>query len=514
MIDKMTISHTRRLQMLRVSWLGLLGVLLSIFDLLAPLTSSTIWRQTQTAMLTHNYVTSGFSLHGLRVEFMGPARPLMVQEFPFYNLLTGLASRYFGHPVFWGKLVSLAAFLIALALLLRLVERFYGSHHSWLAGLLFVISPLCILVRTSFQPDALGLMFLLLALDELVRWREEHHLSRLSVFAAVFLLAGWEKFPIIVPYLPIVAFLFCTDQNGFRIPRLRELAVIVIVFLLPFLAWYLYAMRLTDPQLIPKGLFLLGDLHRFFRLSYYVKPAFIFGLYVFCGTGLIFGIAALPRSTVAEYILAAGIPLYLFVIPTASEQHYYEFAIMPIAAVLMTIGAMRLAARLSRRQVIFFGTVVASVYVLVCCIATLYLLRRDRVFPEAGKAVAEKTEPGDLLVSLVLHDRVYLASRDYPILAYPVMHYFAQRTGWDLYYGSWTSQDDVERQLRDFKAEGARYLVVTWYSADLEPKLTSLAPRALRRDPQIDGKKIFNALSKEYRFVAAGPNYGILQLGQ
>ena len=87
----------------------LILIAVSLPDLFSPPISSTIWRQCQTAMLTENFVKSGFRLHGLTVDIFGDENPMMIQEFPLYHILTGILFKITGINIFWGKLISLLA---------------------------------------------------------------------------------------------------------------------------------------------------------------------------------------------------------------------------------------------------------------------------------------------------------------------------------------------------------------------------------------------------------------------
>lgn len=455
-------------------------------------------------MLTKNFVASGFSLHGLYVDFMGPGKSRMVYEFPVYNFAAGALSLIFGHLMLIGKLLSLGAFVFSLLLLIWIVDRFYGTPASLLAGLFFVLSPLAILMRTSFQPDALGLMFVVLAVYELIQWRETRSVVHLSLFAAALILAGLLKILLLVPFVPILALLFFASWNGKQRPSWYWAPIVALAVLLPVAAWYVYAVRATDPLLMAKGMFFIGDLHRFLSSAYYLKPAIIVLFYVLAAAGIVFATAALLKGGVVEYALASGIPLYLILVPTSAEQHYYQFAVAPIVAVLMALGALRL-----RRS---FAIPLFVAFLTISAVASVYLLRHDQIFEEAGAAVASQSRPDDLVVSLALHDRVYISSPENKVMAYPAMHYFAARQGWNVCYRRGESIVDVERDIDSYRRSGAVLLVLTWYSTDLEPVLTRHAPETIKRNPHVDGEELFHELRERYQFAYVGRNYGILRL--
>ena len=125
-----------------VVFLGILLFALSLYDLLSPPISKTIWRQTQTAMLTENFVNEGFSFKGLYLNIMGREKALAVYEFPVYNFVVGVLYVFFGIEQIWGKVVSLTCSLFCMMLLIELVRRRYGSCLGLLGGLFFILSPI------------------------------------------------------------------------------------------------------------------------------------------------------------------------------------------------------------------------------------------------------------------------------------------------------------------------------------------------------------------------------------
>ena len=89
-------------------------VALSLYDLLSPPINRVMWRQTQTAMLTDNFIKEGFSMNGLYINLDGTNKLMTVYEFPLYNFIVGILFVAFSNNIFWGKLISFIASVISL----------------------------------------------------------------------------------------------------------------------------------------------------------------------------------------------------------------------------------------------------------------------------------------------------------------------------------------------------------------------------------------------------------------
>ena len=487
----------------------ILLIAVSLFDLLAPLISSTIWRQTQTAMLTENLIKEHFSPWGLYVNILGPAKPLMIYEFPSYNFITGIFLYFFGDSVIWGKFLSMIFSVFSLIILTKIIRKYYGQTLAVLTAVFFIFSPLGMLVRTSFQPDSMGLMFLLLALYNLLKWRLDNKPVFFVIFIFSLLLSGLTKFPIIVPYIPFICFIFLFPSGKLRVPSYREICLCVFVFIVPLILWNLFALKVSNPDFVksPQAMFLMGDLARFLRAGYYIKPLFILIFYVFSGIGAFFFLLSFRGVKFFELLLLLGLPLYAIIIPTSVEQHYYQFAVIPIISLFIAKGFLAFSSFFKRKGLQFIIVLGVILYIGGFLVATQYLLRQDKVSYLSAKKLSETTRPEDLCLFLVLHDRLYVTANFSPI-----MSYFSRRKGWNLAYGSDCDYKDLIEQVEGYKQQGARFLLVTWHTPDLEPWFAAYIPRKLLRDPMVNGKKIYENLKNTYIDIYEDKNCGILLL--
>ena len=495
-------------------WLAILLVLLilvSLYDLFSPPINPTGFRQTQTAMLTENFVKEGFSINGLYVNLNGPGKLMLVFEFPIYNFIVGIFFLLFGNNIIWAKLVSLICSIITLLLLFKLVRRLYGDSVAVCTCLFFIFSPLNLLMGTAVQPDALGLMFLMVALSKLLDWQGNESLADFVFFSLALLGSGLAKYPIMVPYLPVLGLGLLHVRGRWRMLPWREMAIFLLLFIAPLVGWYLYRFQVNPDMTTASeavSQFLIGDLGRFLTWQYYIKPAYVLGGIIFCAAGFLFFLLGLRPMKPLEMALVSGIPFYFLIVPTVRDQYYYLYAALPIFAFFMGRGLVNFWQWCTAKKLnyVFYG--VCSLFALAFMVSSTYVLRHDKVIWAAAQAVKKVSDPADLIFSLTMHDRGNSIGG-----INPEMFYLAQRKGWNIEFHS-AEINDIEEQIETARRAGARWLVMTWYTPDQESWFVSALPKNLRRYPGVDGYPIYQALKQRYRVVVSDKNYAIMSLGK
>ena len=488
--------------------IGLL-VLLSIGDLFSPPISPTIARQTQTYAQVVHFVASGFSPGGLAMDIDGPRPFTVIYEFPLYQAVVGTLFMLLGPAYFWGKLVSLAATTAALWIFLRLASDQWGQAVAGRAGFFLVSCPITLLLSTAFQPDAVAFALAAGATIVLSRWRRGPTRRRWLAFLVLLLAAALAKFPIIIPVLPLLGASALYVAGRWRRPTMAEALMVLAIFAVPFLAWSFYRTTLMDSSslVVDRNMFFLGDLSRFLRLSFYLKPAFILGAMAMCGVGVPLVLLGVRRLDAVLGALLLGAVLYFVMIPTAADQTYYALPLLPLLAVLMARGMLRLEERFSARARIAVGIC----WIAGFAVAAPYTLRHDDVSFEAARAAAAVTRREDLLFVMNMHDRgVGIGGLN------PSVVTLAGRRGWNVQFDT-TDGESLRRQIEVRRNEGARWVVTTWFTPDLEPWFTPLLPAAFSRCPTlngvpVDGRAITDYLSRQYPVAAQGQNFALLNL--
>lgn len=493
-------------------------LLLSLYDLLLPqFTIPTVLRQAHTAMLTENFVKEGFSLNGLYLNIFGNDKPVLALEFPLYNFVVGLFFLLFNTSLLWGKLLSFGSSVVCLYIVIKLANDVYGWDVAKYSGIFFVLSPLGMMMRTAFQPDAMAMMLVLISLVFLYRWHLGRSRRSIFFFSLFLLLAGLGKFPIIVPFLPLIGLAIFTQESRFKIPNIVDILIISGVFVLPFLSWYLFCGSITHPiygyTTSERSMFFIGDLTRFFSLRYYINPVYSITLLACSGVGLLFiafGIKKLPPTAIA---LLIGIPFYYILIPTVKDQHYYLFACVPIFSVLMSFGVIKISESEFNSKLKY--TIYASFFIIFLFLSIYAIvLKSDKIIFAAANDVNRVTNSSDLVVSATLHNRTVLTNKNNPIL-----FYFAKRKGWNMLLDDVSSLDEtsllkIKDHVVDKKNQGAKWIVVTWYTPDMESSVEKFIPASAKTksDPGINGMAVYDYLRQIYPVVLERKNYAIMKL--
>lgn len=503
-------------------WLLLsLLTLLSLYDLLLPqFTAPTILRQAQTAMLTENFVREGFKISGLYLNIFGNEKHLLVLEFPIYNFISGLFFLAFGAGLFWGKLVSFLASIMSLACICRLLKDSYNEKVAAWGGLFFVLSPLGMMMRTAFQPDSMALMFLLLSLVALREWHHKRSVGTMILFSISLLLGGLAKFPVMVPFLPLIALAFFTKNNRFQLPDIKSIAAIAVFFVFPFLAWYLSCGRFTDASLAylasDRSMFLIGDLKRFSSIFYYINPAYSIVMLGCSGIGALFFIFGIRNLSPIGKALLVGIPFYFIIIPTVKDQHYYLFACTPVFALFMARGWLALLEICKDGRLILAKNALLIIFVACFSFLSCYaiVLRNDRVMVNSAQTVNGLSKPDDLVFAVTMHNRTAVFGG-----INSTFFYLAQRKGWNVNLGDFSRLDQsildrIKEQAEAKRSQGAKWIVVSWYTPDLESPLDAYFPVSAktRVDPGVDGRVVFDMLKNDYETAFQGKNYAVLKL--
>ncbi len=492
-----------------VVFLIVLLIIVCLYDLLSPPISATISRQAHTAILTNNFLKEGFSLKGLYMQLNGQDRLRVAYEFPIYNFIVAFLFKVFGNNPFWGKLVSFLGTIVMLVVFRRLVKSISNNLVAFYASLFFIFIPVNVLMFTSFQPDALGLMFLMLSIFILDKWRSTFKPILIIGFSVCLLLCGLCKYPLLVPYIPLFILAYLFPERRFRFPRPIELVSIAFLFIVPLVSWYLYRAHLTDPIFSggETAAFLFGNLSRFLSPGFYARPLIMLAVLVFCGSGCIYFLFGLRRISAVEIILFIGIPLYFIVVPTVADQYYYLFAIAPIAAFFMARGMDHAVSYFKRHHVVFLGYVLGVSFILFSIFGMTYVLRRDRVILPASASMRQVSVRDDLIFVVNMHDRgVGVGGHN------PTVFYFTGRNGWDIQNFNPKNFENIITQINSRRDQGAKWLLLTWYTPDLEPWYSHFLPEQFNRSPRFDSKIIADKLKRRYPVARSGDNYAILSL--
>jgi hypothetical protein len=473
-----------------------------------------MWRQTQTAELTRNFAASGFSWDGLSIWTQGN-RPVIVHyEFPIYNALLGLVDRVTGHYATPGKFLSFVAGGCCTLLVGTLACRLGGSASnddrsmcSWVAASLFFIwSPVSVLMNTSYQPDSFGLAAALAGVWLWTKVQRSTDFAYFALGAVLLTTATMIKFPLVVPYVPVVLLLLIRSLRIGGAFALKSIGVL-IVCLAPVVLWYV-ARRVPTFGLASRdqmvAMFAFGDLGRFLRPEWYVKPAICFVGLVLGGFGIFPLAIGGRRLPVLSSLAALGIVTYLVVIPTVADQYYYLYPTIPLLSIIIGHGFSSIAgwARRSPAAIALLA-VAAAMWVAVLGAGWLYVLRQDRVTLEAAREIGRLKSEGDLVLFIPNHDRVIGKGSFNPSFSY-----LSGARGW---LAEPTSDADVDHYVPQDEGVVPDWIVVTRYTPDLETPLAPILPQRFRNQPVIDSESTIIALKQIYEVRHETKNFVIFR---
>ena len=129
----------------------------------------------------------------------------------------------------------------------------------------------------------------------------------------------------------------------------------------------------------------------------------------------------------------------------------------------------------------------------------------------AATAVRRVSGPDDLLFVMNMHDRgVGIGLLNSSIVT------LAERRGWNVRFEA-PSVAVLLPQIEARRHAGARWLVATWYTQDLDPWFTPFLPASFSRCPRfadqpVDGHGLAEQLALHYPIVVQGLNFAVLRL--
>jgi hypothetical protein len=332
----------------------LLGVVLRLHHLTAPLADTHNWRQTQTAMITRNLYRDGFNLWSPHVDFYCTAEicsesGLLVLEFPLYNTIVALLYKIFGMREILGRLVSIGFSIGAALLLYRFTSRLSGTTVALFATLYFILSPLSVFYGRAFMPESLMLFAGIGALLYFHDWLQNERWLTFTIAIIFTITTSLVKLPMIHILIPMAYMAWA--QHGRGLFRKKALALFLILSLVPPAIWSLHSA--TSPNL---GMtWLLSDLNLLRGKELYLVIWKRLGQDVLTSVGRALFVLGLflglrkKGERVLDIWFGATI-LYVLALGRGNAvHHYYQLPLLPMAVIY--IGkAMALLPRLGLRR--------------------------------------------------------------------------------------------------------------------------------------------------------------------
>ncbi len=333
-------------------WLPLLlGLVLRLVNLSAPILGVHSWRQADTAGLARNFHNQQLPIWLPQVDWGGAGPGFAETDFPIYSYAVSLLYNVFGVHEWLARALSLLCSLGALWLIQRLGQRLLGREAGWWGALFFAVLPLSVYYGRTVQPEALLLLCSALALERGLAWGQS---GRRQDLALVGLGLGGAALIKVLPLfwlgVPLLWIAWC--RYGPRIWRQPGLWLMALLVLAATAGWYSHAHQLYLQTGLSFG-FWGAKAARYswtelLSLSYWgdiLLRTSVRGLAVLGLPLLLLGLA-LPRRKPEEWLLPLGLGAVLLagaVAPSSSHIHeYYQLPLLLFACPLLGKGWVQL----------------------------------------------------------------------------------------------------------------------------------------------------------------------------
>jgi 4-amino-4-deoxy-L-arabinose transferase-like glycosyltransferase len=141
------------------------------------------WRQADTAAIARHFTEAGAGILRPRIDWGGSGPGYVESEFQLYPYVVSFGLRLFGEHAWPGQLVSLAATLAAVVVVWRSFRARFGLLPAVGGALTLLTARAVVFAATSVQPEALCLLFYLVAWSAFERWVTDGGRKSLALYA-------------------------------------------------------------------------------------------------------------------------------------------------------------------------------------------------------------------------------------------------------------------------------------------------------------------------------------------
>lgn len=411
------------------------GVLLRLYQIAAPLADYHSWRQADTAAVSRNFARDGIDMLHPRYDDLsnvqsGQENPFgyRMVEFPLYNAAIALLynTAPTGAPIeVYGRIVSVIAWATIAVMMYFLLLWEVGIVAAITATLVFTTMPFMVFFTRVVLPETTALAFAFGSLFTLYVARDKNRFAYATyvlVSSALFAGSLLIKPTTLFFGLPLL-YLFIRKH---RIAFLKKPSF-YLYFLLAAIPLILWRFWITQyPEGIPVSSWLFTSVNTsegvqsvFFRPSFFRWILFerinniILGGYL--TAFFILGTIAKPKKWFMHYLLTSSI-LYIFTFQGGNLQHeYYQTLILPTLCMFIGIGVSFLFVH---KQIIIpaFTAVLTIAIWGMSFLFSYYTVKNYYVYsediPHIANIVKTLTSPTDLIVTDTLGDTTLLYAMD------------------------------------------------------------------------------------------------------
>jgi 4-amino-4-deoxy-L-arabinose transferase-like glycosyltransferase len=414
----MTLVHQPTTTVFMPRWVLYVTILvllaIRIPHLAADLTDHDSWRQTDTATIARNFLGEP-NIFYPRINWGAPGPGYVETEFQLYPYAVHLVYRVLGENPLYGRVLSLILTGLAALVMYRMARRYWGQWLSLLATILFLTAPLVFRYSRAFMPEALVLLFYLLAALKYFDFLATERWADVLGAAASMTMAILVK-PTSI-HLGLLLIVLTVLKRGPAYLLTPKCLVFAVVSLLPGVAYYAHAAHLHVQYGNTFGVISGGD-SKWGSLHYWTSPRFYIGLfqmerwYLFGDKGgtflVLVGVALAPSNLRKLLILWFGtiVVYYLIVARCAGrfwglQYHVYAAPVVALALTAGLVGILRVARRIGfPRAGYVAGCALAllTVYAHVSRNVELLNATADPALAAAGRELARLSAREDLVI--------------------------------------------------------------------------------------------------------------------
>ncbi|GEM_PF-2904007 len=220
-----------------------LGLVIQLININNPTFGNQAWRQADTATIARQYYLHGYNFFSPEVNWNGTEPEYISSEFPILPFVWALIYKFTGETLVIARLFGILFTLISAFLVYRLAKHFFSTSAAFYSTLIFLFSPITILLGKTIQPEPAMLCFSIGAIYSLVKWEDSDNylylLTAIFCTASAFLL----KIPTVYLLLPIIWIFYTKFGKAFI--KKPVVYAYIIISIIPAFLWYSYAKKLS-----------------------------------------------------------------------------------------------------------------------------------------------------------------------------------------------------------------------------------------------------------------------------
>ncbi len=459
-------------------------VILRLAYISKPSLEKTSWKEIDHIAISQNFMDNHYNIFKPTIKW--PAEPPRVtsMEFPFVPYIASLFYTVFGYNVYSVRLLTLLSTILLMIFIERLARIFFGSYVSILAAFFAGLLSMYNEFYNQLFSEPVLISFEVIAIYYFYKWAESDMKKFTWQSVLSFSLVILLKPPGLYTLLPVAFVIWMKYKFSFK--PLLKFSKLIAISLIPAIAWYAYAYYLGKTSIDVFGVFgghnkfqSLHELtsHRYYHIMRLSLSNILGGktgiLLMLLGIGYII---VTKRGLVFLAYLAAIISFFIIVAEGNADTSYRQLTIVPVAAVLISVGIFTLGYGVLKFAGLIFpkgnGLYLNKTFLLsfvTIVVAVFFIINYHKIpKPEldifhpyewnVAKEIDKYVDPGNKIVTYGSYS-IHKGGNDLS----PVIYYYSGTVGWSL-----QENDLTVEKARSFKNKDAKLIVFLFLNREKE----------------------------------------------